>query len=269
MESVVYTREFASWSASVAPLVRGCGLLPRLADQQRLLIKPNLVEVLAPPITTPVALVAEIIREVRRSYPDLEIMVGEGCGSKDYDTFHVFDQLGYSEMGRELAVELIDLNEEEWREREVPQARRWPLIHLPRLVDEVFLLSVPVLKAHSLAGVTLTLKNMMGLLPPARYQQGGNWRKAAFHEDIHGSLIDLNRARCPDFTIIDGTIGMQQAHLWGPHCEPAKNTLAASPDPVAIDAWGADLLGFGWQAIEHIRALDGVLGQAAYELVAL
>ena len=41
-----------------------------------------------------------------------------------------------------------------------------------------------VLKAHSLAGVTPTMKNMMGLPPPAHYQQGGYWKKASFDETI-------------------------------------------------------------------------------------
>jgi len=38
--------------------------------------------------------------------------------------------------------------------------------------------------------------------------------------------------------------------------------LAASYDPVAIDAFGAGLLGHDWQTIGHIRDLDGELGRA-------
>ncbi len=263
-EALVYTQKFVSWQESVPSLIRRSGLLQKLAGQQKLLIKPNLVENLEPPITTPVALVASIIDVVHDALPDLEILIGEGCGAVNYDTWRVFTDQGYAEMARNKGGRLVDLNVEEFVAKAVVDHKRWPEVYMPELLDDLFLLSVPVLKAHSLAGVTLTLKNMMGTAPPAKYQQGGHWRKASFHDDVHGSLHDLNRARTPDFTLLDATIGMQQAHLCGPHCDPPKNVLAASADPVAIDAWGADLLGFGWQTIEHIRMLDGILGTTHY-----
>jgi len=269
MDSRVYTSRFLSWAESVPSLLEASGLGAKLAGQQKILLKPNLVENLAPPITTPVGLVAAIIDFIQQVNPDLEIIVGEGCGARDYDTWHVFAEQGYLTMAEEKGIELLDLNDEEFQAIAINNSRRWDKVYLPKLLDDVFLLSVPVLKAHSLAGVTLTLKNMMGAAPPAQYQQGGNWRKASFHSDVHGSLVDINQARTPDFTIIDATIGMQQAHLWGPHCEPPKNMLAASSDPVALDAWGADILGFGWQSIDHIAWLDGVIGSSNYEVVAV
>ena len=71
-------------------------------------------------------------------------------------------------------------------------------MHLPEIVFDTFLLSVPVLKAHTLAGITLTLKNMMGLPPPAHYQQRNGWKKSKFHHSIGLAIADLNRYRCPD-----------------------------------------------------------------------
>ena len=135
-------------------------------------------------------------------------------------------------------------------------------MYLPELLDEVFLLSVPVLKAHSLAGVTLTMKNMMGCAPPTHYQKGGCWGKSAFHSRIQEAVFDLNRYRTPDFTLLDATIGMSKAHLWGPHCQPAVGLIAASADPVAIDSFGCSLLKRSWRDIGHIAMADGVLGCA-------
>jgi len=115
---------------------------------------------------------------------------------------------------------------------------------------------------HTLAGVTLTMKNMMGLVPPSHYRQGNSWKKSAFHTSIQEAITDLNRYRTPDFTFLDATIGMPEAHLWGPVCDPPVNKLAAGYDSVAIDAYGAGLLGKNWQDIGHIRALHGELGTA-------
>lgn len=263
-KGTVFSIDFLDWQSSLSPLLEASGLADRLAREKRILIKPNLVEDLKPPITTPVDLVAILVDFLRAEAPHCEVMVAEGCGSLAYDTWHVFDSLGYTAMAREKNIPLVDLNEEECVRREDDRCRRWPDIHLPAILFESFLLSVPVLKAHSLAGVTLTMKNMMGAAPPRHYQQGGHWKKASFHQDIHQAVFDLNRYRTPDFTLLDATVGMAQAHLWGPECSPPCNKLAAGHDPVAVDAYGSGLLDRDWQGIDHIRLADGVLGQARY-----
>ena len=262
-QGTVYITEFISWKESIPPLLALAGLKEHLAIPDRpILIKPNLVEALPPPITTPVNLVAVLVEHLR-TITDARIIIGEGCGALDYETSHVYDELGYTAMAGQLGVELIDLNHGQLVRLSREQCRRWPEIHLPRIALECFMLSVPVLKAHSLAGVTLTMKNMMGIAPPAYYRQGGRWKKSAFHSRIHEAIADLNRYRAPDFTLLDATVGMPQAHLWGPSCDPPVNRLAASYDPVSIDAYGSSLLQRKWQDIRHINAVNGELGQAA------
>lgn len=135
-------------------------------------------------------------------------------------------------------------------------------MYLPDLVLDNFLISVPVLKAHSLSRVTLTMKNMMGCAPPAHFQGSGGWGKSSFHQRIDEAVFDLNRYRTPDFTVLDASVGMAQAHLWGPTCKPPVNRIAVSYDPVAIDAYGTTLLKRSWQDIKHIRLAHNVLGIA-------
>jgi len=256
-------REFSGWRETLPLLLTASGLAPALAGRRRILIKPNLVEPLAPPITTPVALVEALVEYLREAAPTAELVIGEGCGSKEYDTWHCFRELGYLDLARRLGVELVDLNEAELVELANPSCRRWPRMHLPALAFDAFLLSVPVLKVHTLAGVTLTMKNMMGLAPPVHYQRGGHWKKAAFHEQVQEAVFDLNRYRTPDFTLLDATVGMAEAHLWGATCRPPVNRLVAGFDPVAVDAFGAGLLGRDWRQIDHIRLADGLLGDVA------
>ncbi|MCK5237357.1 MAG: DUF362 domain-containing protein [Deltaproteobacteria bacterium] len=233
-----------------------------LKGKTKVIIKPNLVEAVPPPITTPAALCAVLIDELRLRLPGIDIAIGEGVGSLDYETDHAFRELGYAEMAKEKGVELIDLNHAELTQMSLPQCKRWPTFYLPKIVMESFIVSVPVLKAHSLAGVTLTMKNMMGTVPPLHFQAGGHWKKSAFHEMMHESVLDMCRYRTPDLTVLDATVGMSQAHLWGPTCEPPVNKLACSFDPVAIDAYGATLLGRDWKEIKHIKEADGELGSA-------
>lgn len=259
--SVVECR-YVSWQESVGRLLDAAGLAEHLKGCKQALIKPNLVEVLDPPVTTPVGLVDAVILYIQENAPQVKILIGEGCGAKDYDTWLPFEKLGYIALAEQRNVELIDLNEAPLVKCADPACGRWPEMYLPEIVYESYLISVPMLKAHTLAGVTLTMKNMMGLVPPAHYQQGGHWKKAAFHSGIQEAILDLNRYRTPDFTILDATVGMQKAHLWGPTCDPAPNKLAAGFDSVAIDAYGTSLLCRNWRDIGHISMAHGELGIA-------
>lgn len=258
----VWVADHRSWDEDVARLCRAAGLARRLRGKRRVVLKPNLVEPVEPPITTPVGLVAAVVHYLQTAAPQCALIIAEGCGSLDYETYHCFQVLGYAELAAATGVALVDLNQAPLRRLVNPACRRWPELHLPELLFDSFLISLPVLKAHSLAGVTLTMKNMMGTAPPAHYQQGGHWKKAAFHRNMQEAVFDLNQYRTPDFTLLDATVGMRVAHLWGPTCDPPPNRVAAAYDPVAVDAFGASLLGREWRQIGHIRSAHGALGSA-------
>ncbi|MCI5143970.1 MAG: DUF362 domain-containing protein [Candidatus Electrothrix sp. AR3] len=258
----VYTNTFVSWQESLPALLDQAGLIEQIPSDQPILIKPNLVENLKPPITTPVALIRALVEYLQERVSNT-ILIGEGCGALDYETGYVFQQLGYCNLAQERKIELIDLNEEPCRKSRLEHCRRWPELFLPELCYSSFLLSVPVLKVHTLAGVTLTMKNMMGLVPPAHYRQGNSWKKSAFHTKVHEAVADLNRYRSPDFTLLDATVGMAESHLWGKTCDPPVNRLVAGADPVALDSYGTALLGKSWENIGHISSVNGELGCAS------
>jgi len=126
---------------------------------------------------------------------------------------------------------------------------------------ESFVISAAVLKAHSLAKVTLSMKNMIGVAPPAFYQCGGHWKKSAFHEQMQTSIFELNRYRNLIWHLSMPTIGQAEHHLGG---RPAihRQQAAGRVRPGAVDAVGAQLLGIPWQQVGHIKMADGVLGCA-------
>lgn len=260
--AAVFTSRFVSWHQNVPDLLEKSGLGKRIAGYKKVIIKPNLVEILAPPITTPVELAEQIVLYLLEYIDRERIVIGEGCGAVSHDTYCAFRELGYFALGEKLNIRLLDLNTAKLRRLHNPSLTRWPEMYLPKILDNAFLLSVPQLKAHSLAGVTLTMKNMMGCAPPAHYKGCGAWNKATFHTGIHEAIYELNRYRTPDFTLLDASIGMAKAHLWGPQCTPPVRTIAASFDPVAIDSYGTSLLGRNWRDIGHIVMANGVLGKA-------
>lgn len=258
----VFVCQVDGWRGPVRKVLAAAGLAARVREQEQVLIKPNLVETLQPPITTPVGLVEALVEYLQEHAPELKIIIGEGCGATEYDTERCFETLGYTDLAGRKGIELLDLNHAPLVRRSNPDCHRWPEMHLPAILFESYLISVPVLKAHTLAEVTLSMKNMMGVAPPSHYQRGGSWKKASFHNRVHAAIFDLNRYRKPDFVLLDASVGMSQAHLWGPTCDPPPEKIVAGYDPVATDAYGAGLLCRDWSAIEHIKMADGVLGKA-------
>ncbi len=244
--------EFVSYAESVAKVLDAAAARESLGRQTAVLIKPNLVNGSPPPITTPSECVEALIEYVR-ACSQAEIVVGEGCGASDLETDEVFDRLGYVELARRQGVELVDLNHAPLTKLTDASRPAFKEMYLPKIALSHFLISVPVLKAHSLAELTGTLKNMMGLAPPKYYSgHGGSWKKSVFHGQMQQSIIDLNRYRTPDLSLVDATVGMPDFHLGGAHCDPPVNKLVAGFDPVEVDRRSAELLGLDWRRIGHL-----------------
>ena len=254
-------QDFLDYQTSLKTILDDLGLPRVLKRRKRVIIKPNLVNVSPFPVTTHPEMVKALVQYVRR-HSKARIILAEGCGDACLDTGQVFAELGYAALAEELGLDLVDLNKAPLTRRTDPECRFFPEIHLPRTAFSGLLISAAVLKRHSLAQVTLSMKNLLGLLPPSHYQRGGSWKKSALHADMQRSIYELNRYRAPDLAIIDASVGLAEYHLGGATCSPPVNKLVAGFDPVAVDASGAGLLGLDWQSIGHIRMAHGTLGWA-------
>ena len=243
--------EFTSYEESVHKALQEIKLEVKLRRRKKILVKPNLIGPMPPPITTPVECVEAVIHTIREC-SNANIVIAEGCGAIDYETDEVFDQLGYRELAKRLKIKLIDLNKEPTVVLRDPSCRVFPEFYMPAIAMDSLIINVPVLKAHTLAGITGAMKNMMGFAPPEHYQQEGFWKKAVFHEQMHESIIELNRYRKPDITVMDATIGMPEAHLDGPECDPPVNKILAGDDPLELDRAAARLLDIDWREVPHL-----------------
>lgn len=242
---------FDTYGKSVPEILERIGADSLVAGAKRILIKPNLVNDSPFPVTTPPALCREVILWLR-ARTRAEIIIAEGCGDAELETDQVFQNLRYDRMAADLGVALMDLNHAPLVRLTNPANRIFPEFFLPKIATQSFILSLPVLKAHSLARVTGTLKNMMGFAPPKHYSGGGYWKKAAFHEQMHRAIRELNSYILPDLTLMDGSVGLSQYHLGGPPCSPPANRLIAGTDPYGVDQAAAELLGLDPNAIAHL-----------------
>ena len=248
------TIEFTSFKESVTNALDALDADKQIAEQSAILIKPNLTTDMPHPITT-AAECCEVIVQYIRKHSKAKIIIAEGCGEMSYETDAVFKNLCYTKMAEKYDIRLIDLNYEKTVTLENHDCPVFPKMYLPEIAFNHYIISVPVLKAHSLAGITGTLKNMMGFAPP-KYYSGthGVWKKALFHGKMQQSIIDLNRYLIPNLSVMDCTIGMADFHLGGAHCNPPVNKIVAGYNPWEVDREAAKLLGFNWKKIKHITA---------------
>ncbi len=267
--NAVAREPFVSCAESVPRILDGAGFPAVLAAFEAaspgrpVLLKPNCVNASRFPVTTRPELVEAVVLYVR-DRSGLEVVIGEGCGDSRLETPEVFRRLGYEEMAARLNVPLVDLNHAPLVRLERPERKLFPEMWLPEMALDCLLVSLPVLKAHSLADFTGTIKNMMGLLPPEHYSgRHGSWKKAVFHGRMQESLGDLAAYRLPDFTLLDASLGLRDYHLGGPCCDPPVGLLLAGADPYAVDREACGLLGIDWRSVGHLRGpLSGHMGGA-------
>ncbi|NPV53401.1 MAG: DUF362 domain-containing protein [Firmicutes bacterium] len=177
-----------------------------------------------------------------------KIIIGEGAivGTSTRDAF---EANGYYALAGELGAELLDLKTAEMVAVPVPCGRAFHRLHVPRAILEAdVVINLPVMKTHDALPVTLSLKNMKGII---REQD-----KKRFHKwGLSQAIVDLNKIVCPDLTVLDGTIGMEG--LGPAHGEPANlGVMVASTDTVAADAIGSLIMGIDPGEVEYIGLAD-------------
>jgi uncharacterized protein (DUF362 family) len=118
--------------------------------------------------------------------------------------------------------------------------RDWELYD-EALSADVFI-NVPVAKHHGLTGLTLGLKNVMGIM-------GGN--RGSIHRHIDSALVDINAVVKSRLTVIDATRILTANGPQGgdPRDVKVLNKVLASSDIVAADAVATTLFGLRPEAI--------------------
>jgi len=244
--------DFVSFTKSITEALENINAHNAIADQKAILIKPNLINNSPHPITTSPEC-CEAVLEYVLQHSDARVVIAEGCGDANMETEEVFESLGYTALAQKFNIDLIDLNHEPVQCVTDGRGKVFKELYLPEIAFTNYIISVPVLKAHSLAQITGSLKNMMGFVPPSHYSGSvGSWKKAAFHQNIQGALMDLSLHICPDLSIMDCSIGMAEYHLGGPRCTPPVGKIIAGYNPWTVDQKACELLGLNWPEITHI-----------------
>ncbi len=224
------------------------------------LIKPNLVDYIPGNHINTHALLVSAAAECFRRLGAKTVLVGEGPGHQR-DTELVLIESGFGNQLHQQRIPFVDLNRDELFERRLLASYTgMNSLWLPRtILESDFVVSMPKVKAHHWSGVTLSMKNMFGVVPGTKY----GWPKNILHwKGIQESILDICASVPVRFVIADAIIAMEGN---GPLNGSARrlNRIILADDPVAADATCARLMGLDPDKIVHLRAGAQFLGNSS------
>ena len=264
--SRVAVLQASSYDADLGDLLlRGLAFFAPDVRGRRVVLKPNYVEFdpRGAINTHPRMVEAAVLAFLRLDAA--ELIVAEGAGHRR-DTEYLLGASGLDAVLRERRVRFVDLNLDRVEDVALPTrftalGRLW----LPRTVlDADLFVSMPKLKMHHWAGVTLSMKNLFGIVPGAIY----GWPKNVLHQaGIPGSIVDINAAlRVKRLAIVDGIVGMEGN---GPIQGEARaaGVVVIGDDFAAVDASGARIMGVDPERVDHLRWAGTFLGNVDEERI--
>jgi uncharacterized protein (DUF362 family) len=228
------------------------------------LLKPNFVGADPDGVMNTHPAVVAAARECFLQLGASSVLVGEGP-ALERDTEAIVEAIRLREYLGRLEGAFVDLNVDEVRLVSLrTRASRLKRLYLPAAVLRAdFVVSMPKLKTHHWAGVTLSLKNMFGIVPGRCY----GWPKNILHwAGISRSILDLNSTVRPDFSIVDGITGMEgDGPLEGK--PKASGILVMGDDAVSVDGTCARAMGLLPERIGYLERASLFLGNLKEEKI--
>jgi uncharacterized protein (DUF362 family) len=165
------------------------------------------------------------------------------------DPRRCYVQSGIMSAAKALGADMDYMDERKFKDIDIKGValKSWPLYTDIFEADKV--INIPIAKHHSLAKLTLSMKNWMGVM-------GGSRRQ--IHQKLDESLVDLSMKIRPTLTILDAVRILTANGPQGGSLADVKklDTIIVGFDPVAIDSYGATLFGMkgsdlGYVTIGH------------------
>jgi uncharacterized protein (DUF362 family) len=233
-------------------------------NKEKIMLKPNLTAPFPDATTKPevVKILAQLFKKAGK-----EVLIGEGTAAappfnvRGQEVFRTanpetldaiqkatFDTLGYAELAASLGIPLINLHTGDLVKVKVPNAFAFSELSLHHALTEIDLLcSVPMMKTHQLAQVTLGMKNLIGLYPGTVYN-AVRWLMHNRASEVEPSgtavaIVDMVRANKLGLVVIDASTAMEgdgptQGSL------VKMDLIIAGTNPLATDMVAASCMGF-------------------------
>jgi len=220
-------------------------LFPSLKSA-KILIKPNLNSNMNALTgnTTDLRIVAAVIEYLRdKGYGN--ITIGEGTNSGFYrSNISVISRLAVDRLAKHYNVKVIDLNYSDKVEIGFENSIKADVAR--ECVEADFFINMPKIKTHFEAGMSLSLKNLIGCLV-------GQDNKKKAHKSLARNILNINKVIKPDIHIVDGVISMEG--LGPTRGTPVRTgVIITGTDPYLIDLICAKIATFDYKKIGVLKA---------------
>jgi len=210
---------------------------------EKVVIKPNCAWDRTPEqaANTDPELVAELVRLALAAGAASVVVADSTCHAPG----RAFTRSGIESATREVGGRTAHQEDSETVRLDLGGTQLGPWEVLRPLAEADRVINVPVVKHHSLARVTLGMKNWIGALVGNRSQ---------LHQRLSQVTAELGSVFKPTLTVIDATRIMTGGGPTGGSLalvEPLDR-IAVATDPVAADTWGATLLDLGPQEVPYL-----------------
>jgi uncharacterized protein (DUF362 family) len=244
VEKVPPTRSGEELKASLMNVFRSLGGMEKFVKKgQNVVIKPNVVAdhgllggVYRGGVVTDVGLVRALI-EILLPIAG-KVTVAEGASINRDETGKLFALYGYDRLTDidPEKVSLVDLNADRLVRKTLPHGKRMLSREIPITLEQAdFVISLPVMKTHFAALVSLSVKNLQGAIPPLE-------KYMSHYFGLWQNLVNIHHLVKPKLVIVDGLTAQEG---FGPvtGTEKTMNLLIGGTNPVAVDAVTTRIMG--------------------------
>ncbi len=254
----IVKRDFPIHSEDIHEMVRSAldligGLRGKIKKGGHVVIKPNLFAPYPPPVSVDRRIIASVVSLVREAGAG-RVTVIEGvsmgtlmkrvnpalsgvCMRRGFSTIEVMRMLGVKKAVEEAGGEVLGVEDAEKSFVDIKGGMALHRVQYPKVVlDADYFINMPALKTHTMTMVTLSLKNLQGLLDEkSRYY--------SHRDDLDQHMVDINKIRVPDLTVLDGLIGMEGMGAGEAGSPVEMGIIMAGHDCVAVDAVASMCMG--------------------------
>ena len=163
-----------------------------------------------------------------------KVMVSDNpCNSAE----RTFPRSGIQQAATKAGADCYFMDPRKFRQMSLKGAKvlkDWPIY--TDIVECDRVINVPIVKNHELSAATLGMKNLMGVA-------GGS--RARFHQDMTRTLVDIAGFIRPQLVVLDAVRVLTANGPTGGNLADVqrRDTIVAGVDQIAVDAFGATLLG--------------------------
>jgi len=217
--------------------------------EMRVLLKPNLLagSNLERAITTHptvVQAVTELVQEAGGT-----VLIGDSPGGPVKKNPPVWRKGGMTKVAERTGANLTLFDGVTWK-----RLNGHDYFIAPQVLEADLVINLPKLKTHALTLYTGAVKNLLGTIPGTRKRE--IHLRAPGVQDFSQALVDVLELVQPGLTLMDGVLG-QEGNGPGMGGTPHQyGCVAASADPVALDAVIAQALGYKPGEVLHLGYAD-------------